>query len=355
MNHLSPAELPSKLDNKRTQDVLILGIESSCDDTSAAVLRNDEVLSNVVASQSVHAEYGGVVPELASRAHQSNIVPVVNSAIEQAGIDKRNLDSIAVTIGPGLMGSLLVGTSFAKSMSTALKIPLIGVNHMQAHILAHFIKSDSQTPPKFPFLCLTISGGHTQIVIVKDDLDMELIGTTLDDAAGEAFDKAAKLLGLGYPGGPKIDHHAKNGDPSKYKFTKPKVEKADMSFSGIKSSLLYFLQKEMKQDERFIEQNLDDICASYQNAVVSYLFEKLEWAVNHTGISDIAIAGGVSANSLVRSELLMRANIKKWNVHIPEFQFCTDNAAMVGIAGYKMYLQRLFAPLDVRPLARMPF
>ena len=355
MNHLSPAELRPKLDNKRTQDLLILGIESSCDDTSAAVLRNDEVLSNVVATQSIHEEFGGVVPELASRAHQSNIVPVVSSALAQAGIDKKNLDAVAVTIGPGLMGSLLVGTSFAKSMATALDIPLIGVNHMQAHILAHFIESESQTPPSFPFLCLTISGGHTQIVVVKNDLEMELIGTTLDDAAGEAFDKAAKLLGLGYPGGPKIDQHAKKGDPNKYKFAKPKVEMADMSFSGIKSSLLYFLQKEMRHDDLFIEKHLDDICASYQKSVVSYLFEKLEWAVNHTGITEVAIAGGVSANSLVRAELMKRATPANWNVHIPEFQFCTDNAAMVGIAGFKMYLQRLFAPLDIRPLARMPF
>jgi N6-L-threonylcarbamoyladenine synthase len=355
INHLSPAELRSKLDNKRTQDVLILGIESSCDDTSAAVLRNDEVLSNVVATQSVHEEFGGVVPELASRAHQSNIVPVVNSALQEAGIDKNSLDAVAVTIGPGLMGSLLVGTSFAKSMVTALDIPLIGVNHMQAHILAHFIKSETQTPPNFPFLCLTISGGHTQIVVVKDDLNMELIGTTLDDAAGEAFDKAAKLLGLGYPGGPKVDQHAKNGDATKYKFAKPRVEKANMSFSGIKSSLLYFLQKEMRQDDQFIENHLNDICASYQTSIVSYLFEKLEWAVNHTGITEVAIAGGVSANSLVRAELMDRVTSANWTVHIPEFQYCTDNAAMVGIAGYKMYLQRLFTPLDTRPLARMPF
>ena len=353
MNHLSPAELRPKLDNKRTQDVIILAIESSCDDTSAAVLRNDHVLSNVVASQQIHAQYGGVVPELASRAHQSNIVPVVQSALENSGIGKENLNAIAVTIGPGLMGSLLVGTSFAKSMSTALNVPMIGVNHMQAHILAHFIESKSQITPNFPFLCLTVSGGHTQIVVVKNDLEMELIGTTLDDAAGEAFDKAAKLLGLGYPGGPKVDQHAKDGDPNKYQFTKPRVEKANMSFSGIKSSLLYFLQSEMKKDDQFIAKNLADICASYQHCVVTYLFEKLEWAVNHTGIKEVAIAGGVSANSLIRSELMNRATSSDWIVHIPEFQYCTDNAAMVGIAGYKMYLQRLFTPLDTRTLARM--
>ena len=351
---LKPIQLRSKLDNKHTQNLVILGIESSCDDTSASVLVNDRILSNVVASQKVHEKYGGVVPELASRAHQSNILPVVDNALKQAGKTKDQLNAVAVTVGPGLMGSLLVGVSFAKSMSTALNIPLIGVNHMQAHILAHFIESELQTPPKFPFLCLTISGGHTQIVKVNNDLEMELIGTTLDDAAGEAFDKAAKLMNLGYPGGPKIDNLAKQGDPHKFKFAKPVVEGSNMSFSGIKSSLLYFLQNEMRRDDRFIEKNLIDICASYQHSVVSYLFKKLETAAAETGISQITIAGGVSANSEIRYELSKRATSLGWTVHIPEFQYCTDNAAMVAMAGSKLYAQGLFAPLDIRPLARMP-
>jgi N6-L-threonylcarbamoyladenine synthase len=320
--------------------IYILAIESSCDDTSAAVLSNDKVLSNIVANQDVHQKYGGVVPELASRAHQQNIVPVVQQALEQAKIDKKDLHAIAFTRGPGLMGSLLVGTSFATSMALALDIPLIDVNHMQAHILAHFISSDTKqnSKPSFPFICLTISGGHTQIVKVTSYFDFKILGNTLDDAAGEAFDKSAKILGLPYPGGPLIDKHAQNGNPNAYAFPKPKTKnQLDFSFSGFKTAVMRFVQKNVTENPNFIKDNLNDICASIQNGIVSILMDKLKKTVKITGIKQIAIAGGVSANSEIRKQLQNAQKTHGWKTYVPDFEYTTDNAAMIGITGYLKY------------------
>jgi N6-L-threonylcarbamoyladenine synthase len=311
---------------------LILAIESSCDDTGAAVLRGNRVLSNIVAGQEVHRQYGGVVPELASRAHQAHIVPVVHQALAAAGVDKTALDAIAFTVGPGLMGSLLVGTSFAKAMALALDIPLIAVDHMQAHVLAHFIEGDAP-PPSCPFLCLTVSGGHTQIVRVDAPLSMEVIGRTLDDAAGEAFDKASKLLGLGYPGGPLVDRLAKQGDPHRFQFATPRLDGHDYSFSGVKTSFLNLVQKGRQADPDFIEKHLHDLCASYQRHVVTYLLDVMEGAMRETGVRSIALAGGVSANSELRTRFQELGERHGCTVHIPPFAYCTDNAAMIGIAG----------------------
>lgn len=330
----------------------LLSIESSCDDTSCAVLKDDQVLSNVIAGQKVHQQYGGVVPELASRAHQSNIVPVVDTALAQANIDKKQLTAIAFTRGPGLMGSLLVGTSFAKSLSLALNIPLIEVHHMQAHILAHFI-DEGQEKPEFPFLALTISGGHTQIVKVTDHHQMEVIGSTMDDAVGEAFDKTGKMLGLSYPAGPIIDSLARKGNPHAFQFPIPKAPDLDYSFSGFKTSVLYFIQKMVKEDPDFIAKNIEDICASVQLTIIDILFQKLEKAVNKTDIKSVAIGGGVSANSGIRERLLSKQE-KGWKVFIPPFQYTTDNAAMIGISGYYKYLAGDFAGLDVTATARIP-
>ena len=331
----------------------ILGIESSCDDTAAAVINNDVILSNVVATQKIHEAYGGVVPELASRAHQQNIVPVVHQALQQANIDKKQLSAIAFTRGPGLMGSLLVGTSFSKSFAFGLDIPLLDVNHMQAHILAHFIKAKGQEPPSFPFLALTISGGHTQIVRVSNYFDLQVIGQTIDDAVGEAFDKSAKILGLPYPGGPLIDAHAKKGDPKKFMFPKPKVSPLDFSFSGLKTAVLYFVQKNMANNPNFIQENLEDICASLQHTIVDYLMDKLKNAVKQTGITRVAIGGGVSANSGIRAVLQEAEQKYGWHVHIPKFEFCTDNAAMIAMVGALKYKQKYFADNTVTANARM--
>ncbi|AGC77578.1 O-sialoglycoprotein endopeptidase [Nonlabens dokdonensis] len=316
-----------------TQISYILAIESSCDDTACAVLKNDEVLSNVVAGQEIHEKYGGVVPELASRAHQSHIVPVVDQALKEAGIKKEELSAISFTRGPGLMGSLLVGTSFAKSLALALDIPLIDVHHMHGHILAHFIDSNDQPKPEFPFLAVTISGGHTQIVKVTDFHEMEVIGTTQDDAIGEAFDKSGKILGLGYPAGPQIDKLAKSGDPLKFPFPVPKAPELNYSFSGFKTAVLYFIQREVKKQPDFIEKNLNDICASIQHTLIKILFQKIEKAILQTGIKTVAIGGGVSANSGIRSKLHSYKN-HGWSVFIPPFEYTTDNAAMIGISAY---------------------
>ncbi|WP_405416228.1 tRNA (adenosine(37)-N6)-threonylcarbamoyltransferase complex transferase subunit TsaD [Maribacter sp. Asnod1-A12] len=332
--------------------IYILAIESSCDDTSAAILMNDKVLSNVVATQAIHEEYGGVVPELASRAHQQNIVPVVHQAIAKANIDKKQLSAIAFTRGPGLMGSLLVGTSFAKSLSLGLQIPLIEVNHMKAHILAHFINDETMTTPSFPFLALTISGGHTQIVQVNDFFDMKIIGQTLDDAVGEAFDKSAKILGLPYPGGPLIDKYAKNGNSSKFDFPIPNVKDLDFSFSGLKTNILYFIQRETKKDPDFTKNNLEDICASIQYTIITILMKKLKKAVKLTGIKEIAIGGGVSANSGIRETLTEAQTKYGWKTYIPKFEYCTDNAAMIGIVGYKKYKEEKFSQQDITAKAR---
>lgn len=337
----------------KSKPIYILGIESSCDDTSAAVLSNGKILSNVVANQEIHAKYGGVVPELASRAHQQNIVPVIQQAIQQANIDKKDLNAIASTRGPGLMGSLLVGTSFAKSLSLALNIPLIDVNHMQGHVLAHFIDEADQQKPPFPFLCLTISGGHTQIVKITNYFDMEVIGETIDDAVGEAFDKSAKILGLLYPGGPLIDKHAKLGNPKAFKFTKPRVANLNFSFSGLKTGILYFIQKQVKENPNFIEENLDDICASIQQTITEILFDKLKLASKQTGIKNIAIAGGVSANSQIRSTLKSFENTLGWTTYIPKFEYTTDNAAMIAIVGYYKFLEQKFASESVIATARL--
>ena len=332
--------------------IYVLGIESSCDDTSAAVLLNDKVLSNVVATQKVHEAYGGVVPELASRAHQQHIVPVIDQAIKQAGISKKDLSAIAFTRGPGLMGSLLVGSSFAKSLSLALNIPLIEVNHMQAHLLAHFIKDDDSKIPNFPFLGVTISGGHTQIVKVKDYFDMEVIGETLDDAIGEAFDKCGKMFQLPYPAGPEIDKLAKLGNPEKFQFAKPNVQGLNFSFSGLKTSVLYFLQKKTKEDPDFIANNLEELCASFQFKVVDILISKLKKAVKETNIKEIAIGGGVSANSGIRNALIDQQEKSDWVAHIPKFEYCTDNAAMIGIVGYHKFLKNQFTSLATASKAR---
>lgn len=335
--------------------VYLLAIESSCDDTAAAVLYNDKVLSNVVARQSIHEEYGGVVPELASRAHQQNIVPVIDVAIKKANIDKSQLSAIAFTQGPGLMGSLLVGTSFAKSLSLALNIPLIAVNHMHAHILAHFIEEEGFDKPTFPFLALTISGGHTQIVKVNSFFDMEIIGETTDDAVGEAFDKSAKILGLPYPGGPLIDQFAKEGNPKRFTFTKPKVDGLNFSFSGLKTQILYFIQKNVKENPAFIEENKADICASIQHIIIEILMEKLRLAVADTGINQIAIGGGVSANSGIRATLKAAEAKYGWKTYIPKFEYTTDNAAMIGIVGYYKFLENKFNDASIVSKARIEF
>lgn len=332
--------------------IYILAIESSCDDTSAAVLQNSHVLSNVVATQKIHEEYGGVVPELASRAHQQHIVPVVHQALHRANIDKKLLSAIAFTRGPGLMGSLLVGTSFAKSLSMGLDVPLIEVNHMQAHILAHFIDDEKMTKPTFPFLALTISGGHTQIVLVKDYFDMEILGETLDDAVGEAFDKSAKLLGLPYPGGPLVDRYAREGNPKAFPFPKPKVENLNFSFSGLKTSILYFVQKETAKNPNFIQEHRDDICASVQHTIIEILMDKVKKAVAQTGIKRVAIGGGVSANSGIRRALQQAETDWGWKTYIPKFEYCTDNAAMIGIVGFLKYQQREFADTNITAKAR---
>ena len=335
--------------------VYILAIESSCDDTAAAILQNDKVLSNIVANQLIHNQYGGVVPELASRAHQQNIVPVIDAALRKANIQKEQLTAIAFTQGPGLMGSLLVGGSFAKSLSLALNIPLIAVNHMQAHILAHFIDEESYQKPTFPFLALTISGGHTQIVKVNDYFDMEIIGETTDDAVGEAFDKSAKILGLPYPGGPLVDKYAQLGNPKAFAFTKPKVPGLDFSFSGLKTAILYFIQKNVAVNPNFIDENLNDICASIQHSIIEILMDKMKLAVNQTGINRIAIGGGVSANSGIRNAMNEAQTKYGWQTYIPKFEYTTDNAAMIGIVGYQKYLQENFETSDVVSKARIQF
>lgn len=335
------------------KETYILAIESSCDDTSAAVLQQDRVLSNVVANQKIHADYGGVVPELASRAHQQNIVPVVHQALKMANIEKNQLSAIAFTKGPGLLGSLLVGTSFAKSVAQALEIPLIAVNHMQAHVLAHFINDAAQTIPPFPFLCLTISGGHTQVVKVNSHFDMEILGETLDDAVGEAYDKSAKLLGLGYPGGPLVDKYAQTGNPKAFTFGKPKINNLDFSFSGLKTGILYFIQRETQQNPNFVSENLNDICASIQHTIVQILMDKLQKAVQLTGITHVAIAGGVSANSEVRKQLKTTEITLGWTTYIPKFEYTTDNAAMIGIVGYYKYLYGITNDIETKATARL--
>ncbi len=335
-----------------TSQIKILAIESSCDETSAAVVVNGKVLNNIIATQSVHENYGGVVPELASRAHQQNIVPVVDQALKNAAIDKNELSAISFTRGPGLLGALLVGTSFAKSMALALDIPLIEVNHMQAHILAHFIDDPK---PQFPFLCLTVSGGHTQIVLVESHLKMGIIGETRDDAVGEAFDKSAKLLGLPYPGGPLIDKYAQLGNPERFSFPETSMPGLSYSFSGIKTGILYFLRAELKKNENFIEENLNDICASIQHTLVNMLLQKLRKAARQHRIKQIAIAGGVSANSGLRNTLDKMAKAEGWTTYVPDFQYCTDNAGMIGIAGYYKYLAGEFVDQKVSALPRMKF
>lgn len=335
-----------------TSEIKILAIESSCDETSAAVVVNGKVLNNIIATQSVHENYGGVVPELASRAHQQNIVPVVDQALKNAAISKNELSAVSFTRGPGLLGALLVGTSFAKSMALALDIPLIEVNHMQAHILAHFIDDPK---PEFPFLCLTVSGGHTQIVLVESHLKMQIIGETKDDAVGEAFDKSAKLLGLPYPGGPLIDQYAQQGNPGRFSFPETSMPGLSYSFSGIKTGILYFLRDELKKNENFIEENLHDICASIQHTLVSMLLQKLRKAARKHRIKQIAIAGGVSANSGLRQMLAEIATAEGWTTYVPDFQYCTDNAGMIGMAGYYKYLAGEFVDQKVSALPRMKF
>lgn len=335
------------------KNIYILGIESSCDDTSASIICNGKVLSNIVANQEVHAKYGGVIPELASRAHQQNIVPVVQQAIEQAGITKNDLNAIAFTRGPGLMGSLLVGTSFAKSLALGLNIPLIDVNHMQAHILAHFIDEEGSRIPPFPFVCLTISGGHTQIVKITNHFEMEILGETIDDAVGEAFDKSAKILSLPYPGGPLIDKYAQLGNPKAFKFTKPKVGDLEFSFSGLKTGILYFIQKNVKENPNFIKENLNDICASIQYTIIEILMDKLKNTIKQTGIKHIAIAGGVSANSEIRKRLILAEKHWGWTTYIPKFEYTTDNAAMIAITGYLKYLNNDYSDISVTAKARL--
>ncbi|MGM0944452.1 MAG: tRNA (adenosine(37)-N6)-threonylcarbamoyltransferase complex transferase subunit TsaD [Bacteroidota bacterium] len=333
-----------------TNDISILAIESSCDETSASIILNGKVLNNIVATQSVHEKYGGVVPELASRAHQENIIPVVEEALKTSGLDKSQLSAVAFTRGPGLMGALLVGVSFAKAFAYARKIPLIEVNHMQAHVLAHFIEDPK---PSFPFLCLTVSGGHTQLVLVKSPLEMQVIGETRDDAVGEAFDKTAKLLGLPYPGGPLIDRYAKEGNPRAFDFPITRMPDLDYSFSGIKTAVLYFLRDQLKNNPQFIEQNLADLCASIQYSLIEMLLIKLKAAVKQYGIKEVAIAGGVSANSGLRNTLTELANRKGWNLYIPKFEYCTDNAGMIAMAAHYKYVAGEFSSMDVTPLAKM--
>ncbi len=336
--------------------IYILGIESSCDDTSAAVLKDRLILSNVIANQDIHKSYGGVVPELASRAHQQNIIPVVEVALQKAKIQKNQLNGIAFTRGPGLLGSLLVGTSFAKAFALGLNIPIIEVNHMKAHILAHFVEVKPDSPhPEFPFLCLTVSGGHTQIVKVNSPSDMEILGKTIDDAAGEAFDKAAKIMGLPYPGGPEIDKLAKQGNPKAFSFPEPKIQGLNYSFSGLKTAFLYFLRDQLKLDAAFIEKNKADIAASIQDTIIRVLLSKLRRAARETAISQVAIAGGVSANSSLRHQLQKMAEKENWRVFIPDFQFTTDNAAMIAMTGYFKYIENDFASQDVAPYAKGSF
>jgi len=336
---------------------LILGIESSCDDTSAAVIRDRQLLSNVIAGQDVHEKYGGVVPELASRAHQQNIVPVVDRALKEAGISSRDIDAVAFTRGPGLLGSLLVGTSFTKGFTAALGIPMIEVNHLQAHIMVHFIQSSVSMghSPRFPFLCLLVSGGHTQLVVVRDHHTMEILGRTIDDAAGEAFDKCAKLLGLPYPGGPHVDRLAQQGDGLRFTFNKPRLAGFDYSFSGLKTSFLYYLRDQLKTDPEFVEKNKADLAASLQHTIIDILLNKLRKAMEHTGIDRVALAGGVSANSGLRSAMEREAEKRNWELFIPPLIFTTDNAAMIAITGYYRYLEGYFASDDIVPLARMYF
>ncbi|MBV6656080.1 MAG: tRNA (adenosine(37)-N6)-threonylcarbamoyltransferase complex transferase subunit TsaD [Mameliella sp.] len=328
---------------------VILAIESSCDDTSASVLMDGEILSNCVANQDAHRLYGGVVPEVASRAHQINIIPVVDMAIQQAGIQKSDLDAVAFTRGPGLMGSLIVGVSFAKALALSLNIPLIEVNHMDAHVLAHFAEAPK---PQFPFLCLTVSGGHTQIMKVTAPDEMEVLGQTMDDAAGEAFDKTGKLLGLEYPAGPIIDQLAQQGE-ARFEFPEPRIPELDFSFSGLKTSILYFLKAEIKKDPDFIDKNLNDICASVQSRIVSILLKRLRKAVRQTGIKEVAIAGGVSANSALRQGLEEMGKKEDWTTYIPKFEYCTDNAAMIAVAGFFKYQDGAFTDQSVQPSARL--
>ena len=334
---------------------IILGIESSCDDTSAAVIRDGWLLSNVIASQDVHRAFGGVVPELASRAHELNIVPVVSEALARAGVKPSELTAIAFTRGPGLLGSLLVGTSFAKAMGLALDIPIVMVNHLQGHLLADFIRQEGKPvrEPSFPYLCLLVSGGNSQIVRVDDPLHFEILGQTIDDAVGEAFDKCSKMLGLGYPGGPVIDKLAQQGDPTRFKFTKPHIEGLDYSFSGVKTSLLYFVRDEMAKDPSFLENNKEDLCASFQKTLIDILLDKLVKASKQTGIKEVTIGGGVSANSGLRARIESEGRRRGWKTYLPEFKFTTDNAAMIAIAGYYHYLAGERTPLDVAPVSRM--
>ncbi|WP_293297779.1 tRNA (adenosine(37)-N6)-threonylcarbamoyltransferase complex transferase subunit TsaD [Pedobacter sp. UBA4863] len=331
---------------------VILAIESSCDETSVAICDNGKITANVIANQTIHENYGGVIPELASRVHQQNIVPAVQQALAIAGVDKKQLNGVAFTQGPGLLGSLLVGVSFAKSFALALNLPLISINHMQAHILAHFI---DQPMPSFPFLCLTVSGGHTQIVLVKDYFEMEIVGETLDDAAGEAFDKTAKILNLPYPGGPLIDKHAREGNPNAYQFPEPQIPGLNFSFSGFKTAILYFVRDRQKENPAFVAENLADICASVQHSIVNILLNKLKKAAKQYHCKQIAIAGGVSANSGLRNALLSLQDTLGWQVFIPKFEYCTDNAAMIAIAGYHKFLQGDFVGQEVAPMARMNF
>ncbi len=331
---------------------VILAIESSCDETSVAICNNGKITANVIANQTIHQNYGGVIPELASRVHQQNIVPVIQQALSDAKVSKKELNAVAFTQGPGLLGSLLVGVSFAKSFALALDLPLISVNHMHAHILAHFIDDPK---PSFPFICLTVSGGHTQIVVVRSHFDMEIVGETLDDAAGEAFDKTAKILNLPYPGGPLIDKYAALGNPLAYKFGEPQIKDLNYSFSGFKTSILYFIRNQEKENPNFISENLNNICASVQHSIVHILLNKLKKAAKQYGIKDIAIAGGVSANSGLRTGLTAMAEELNWKVFIPAFQYCTDNAGMIAIAGYYKYLNKDFVQQDVAPLSRMEF
>lgn len=342
------------MSSAKNQPIIILGIESSCDDTSAAVLADNRVLSNVIASQAVHQDYGGVVPELASRAHQKNIIPVVEAAIRRANIGKQDIDAVAFTLGPGLLGSLLVGTSFAKSFATALGIPCVDVNHLQAHVLSHFIvEPDTEhTAPSFPFLCLLVSGGNSQIVLVRDYFDMRIIGQTIDDAAGEAFDKCAKIMGLPYPGGPHIDRLAKEGNPTEFRFAMPDIAGFDYSFSGLKTSFLYRLRDEVAANPHFIEQNKADLCASLQKNIIDILLKKLIAASQQLGIDNIAVAGGVSANSGLRQELIAQGNSRGWQVFIPKPAFTTDNAAMIAVAGYYKYLRGYLCDISRPPFAR---
>ncbi len=331
--------------------LIILGIESSCDETSASVCVNGEILSNITATQAIHEQYGGVIPEVASRIHQQNIIPVVDAALAKAKIRKNDITAVAFTQGPGLMGALLVGTSFAKAFALALGVPLIGINHMQAHILAHFI---DEPKPSFPFICLTVSGGHTQIVLVKDYFEMEVLGETTDDAAGEAFDKTAKILGLPYPGGPLIDKYAQTGNPNRFTFTEPQIPQYNFSFSGLKTQILYFVQQHQKANPNFVAENLVDICASIQQRIVSILINKLKKATIDHGITRISVAGGVSANSGLRNAIETLAKDNNWEFYLPAFQYCTDNAGMVAIAGFHKYHAGKFLSQSAVPLARMP-